>query len=73
MEGKKKFFTKKKVIAIGVIIAIIAAGTVILPNMVKPQKTLVTTQKVENADLKEMCMRLKLQRCRLYMSKREIM
>ena len=53
MEGKKKFFTKKKVIAMGVIIAIIVAGTVILPNMVKPQKTLVTTQKVENADLQE--------------------
>ncbi len=53
MEGKKKIFKGKKVIVIVVIIAIVAAGAVILPKMSKPQKTIVTTQKVETSDLKE--------------------
>lgn len=53
MEGKKKIFTKKKIIAIVAVVAIVAAGAMILPNLSKPQKTMVTTQKVEKSDLQE--------------------
>ncbi|MGP1544436.1 MAG: efflux RND transporter periplasmic adaptor subunit [Candidatus Fimenecus sp.] len=53
MEGKKKFLTKKKIIAMLGVAVIVVAGAVILPNFMKPPQKVVTTQKIETSDLQE--------------------